>query len=211
LIDAFAGAGGRRLVVAGTSAEYQWGGDLPLDERTTALAPTGLYGHCKNALRDIVESWAPLQEISWAWGRIFNIFGPAENAERLIPRVIDTLGRREPLAFDAGLGLRDFLHVADAGDAFAALLGSDVSGAVNIASGDPMSVKALVSLIARCMDAGRLVSFTAATTASADYPIVARIARLRGEVGWTAAAPIDERIAQTIDWWRTNAPRAQQA
>ena len=35
LFEAFAQCGGKRLVVAGTSAEYQWGGEGILDEATT--------------------------------------------------------------------------------------------------------------------------------------------------------------------------------
>ena len=88
LLHDFAAVGGRRVVVAGSSAEYEWGGDAPLDERRSRLCPDSSYGTCKNALRQIVEAWAPGAGVSWAWGRIFNLFGPEDNPVRLLPKVI---------------------------------------------------------------------------------------------------------------------------
>jgi nucleoside-diphosphate-sugar epimerase len=203
LLQEFAAAGGQRLVIAGTSAEYRWGGHLPLDESHSLLQPDTFYGTCKNALREIVQSWAPIAGVSWAWGRIFNIFGPDEKSQRLVPKIIHTLMAGKPLPFDDGLLLRDFLHVADAGDAFAALLASEVQGPVNIASGQPTSIRDLVSMIANHLDALELVSFGAVPVQAAQPArVVATVARLRDEVGWQPPADLAQRVQETCDWWR---------
>jgi nucleoside-diphosphate-sugar epimerase len=203
LLQEFAAAGGQRVVIAGTSAEYRWGGHLPLDESHSLLQPDTFYGTCKNALRQIVQSWAPIAGVSWAWGRIFNIFGPDEKSQRLVPKIIHTLMAGKPLPFDDGLLLRDFLHVADAGDAFAALLASEVQGPVNIASGQPTSIRDLVSMIANHLDALELVSFGAVPVQGAQPArVVATIARLRDEVGWQPPADLAQRVQETCDWWR---------
>src|SRR6266404_794181 len=203
LLQEFAAAGGQRVVIAGTSAEYRWDGHLPLDESHSLLQPDSLYGTCKNALREIVQSWAPIAGVSWAWGRIFNIFGPDEKSERLVPKIIRTLMAGKPLPFDEGLRLRDFLHVADAGDAFAALLASEVQGPVNIASGQPTSIRDLVSMIANRLDALELVSFGAVPVQAAQPArVVASVARLRDEVGWQPPVDLAQRVQETCDWWR---------
>ena len=109
----------------------------------------------------------------------------------------------KPLPFDDGLLLRDFLHVADAGDAFAALLASEVQGPVNIASGQPTSIRDLVSMIANHLDALELVSFGAIPVQAAQPArVVASVARLRDEVGWQPPADLAQRVQETCDWWR---------
>lgn len=206
LLMDFRGSGGRRAVIAGSSAEYDWTLPSPLDESATPLRPASLYGHSKNALREIVEAWAPAASISCAWGRIFNIFGPFEQPERLVPRVIRTLLEGRKLAFDDGSLVRDFLHAADAADAFAALYASSVEGAVNIASGEPATVREVVSEIAECLGSRGLVEF-GALPAQADAPkrIVAAVERLRKQVGWSPKGTLRGRLRETCDWWKSEA------
>lgn len=203
LLHDFAAAGGRRVVVAGSSAEYRWGGAEPLDELRGPLCPDSPYGACKNALREIVEAWAPGAGVSWAWGRIFNIFGPEEKAVRLLPKVMRALIEGRPLPFDDGRVVRDFLHVADAGDAFGALFASEVQGAVNVAAGEPVTIREVVATIARCLNASHQVQFDT-LPAPADQParVVAATTRLRAEVGWQPDAGLAQRLQETCAWWR---------
>jgi nucleoside-diphosphate-sugar epimerase len=203
LLHDFAQAGGTRAVIAGSSAEYQWGGEAPLDELATPLLPDSLYGCSRNALREVVAAWAPGAGISWTWGRLFNIFGPDENPARLIPKVIRTLLRGGPLPFDEGLLVRDFLHVGDAGDAFAALFQSPVQGPVNVASGGPLSIRELITTLAGHLNAGDRVVWGAKPD-QPDQParVVAAVRRLRDEVGWQPPVSLTQRLRETCDWWR---------
>lgn len=203
LLSDFASAGGRRIVFAGSSAEYHWESAAALDEFLSPLASNNLYGSCKNALRAVLETWASTTEVSWAWGRIFNIFGPYEKPQRLVPTVIRTLLAGKVLPFDDGLVFRDFLHVKDAGDAFAALFASEVQGPVNIASGMPTSIRDLVLMIANYLGATERVAF-GAVPAQPGLPetVISEITRLRDEVGWQLPVSLEQRIRETCDWWR---------
>ena len=51
LVDEFAAAGGRRAVLAGTCAEYDWTARLGCCARTRHCAPATFYGVCKDATR----------------------------------------------------------------------------------------------------------------------------------------------------------------
>lgn len=207
MLQHFRRVGGARLVIAGSSAEYQWGGDQLLDEIQTPLLPASLYGHCKNALREIVQAWAPAVQISWAWGRIFNIFGSGENSARLIPKIVRTLEAGEQLPFDSGACRRDFLHVADAADAFADLFASSVTGAVNVASGEATPVKSVVSTIAHCLDRTDQVQFDTLPAVPEEHAqIVAAVRRLREEVCWRPAASLEVRLRETCAAWRKAHP-----
>jgi nucleoside-diphosphate-sugar epimerase len=118
-----------------------------------------------------------------------------------------TAGQRAPTS--AGDQVRDFLHVADVGGAFAALVAGDVRGPVNIGSGEGVAVRELVELIAR--EAGRpdLLDIGALPPRPRDPPaLVADVTRLRDEVGFTPSIRLEEGVRETVTWWRAVATKA---
>jgi nucleoside-diphosphate-sugar epimerase len=204
LARAFAQHGGRRFVGAGTCAEYA-PADGACDERATPLAPATLYGTCKHATRMVIESLAA-GRFSFAWGRIFFLYGPHEHESRLVPGVVRALlaGREAPCT--AGTQVRDFLHVEDVAGAFAALVDSEVEGPVNIASGQPVALAEVVRTIARQLNAESLVRLGARPIPAGELPsITAATARLRDEVAWSATRSLASGLAETIAWWRRGA------
>jgi nucleoside-diphosphate-sugar epimerase len=184
LLRAFAGAGGHRAMFAGTCAEYDWSHEV-LSEQNTPTRPRTLYGACKNSLRDVAERFAAQSGISFAWGRIFFLFGPDEHPDRFVPSIIQPLQRGESAACRAGSHVRDFLHVADVADAFASVLDSRVSGSVNIASGEARSLGRVAEYLADRLGRRDILS-VGSTPSTPDNPGVLRadITRLRTEVGW---------------------------
>ena len=198
---AFIRQGGRRAVFAGTSAEYDWSGQLPLNEFETPLKPQMLYGSCKLAAYWAIKGFFEQEGVSWAWARFFNPFGPYEDRRRLIPKVCLRLLAGEKQDFDAALSQRDFLHVDDVGSAIAALALSEVRGPVNVGSGIPLRIRNVVSAIAKHLGKEDLVSFSAKN--SDEGAVVADVARLRDEAGWSPSLTFEQRLAQTCDWWQS--------
>jgi nucleoside-diphosphate-sugar epimerase len=99
--------------------------------------------------------------------------------------------------------VRDFLHVADVGDAFAALLDSDVEGAVNIGSGEGVAVAEVVQRIAELAGRPDLVELGALEAPPDEPPLlVADVGRLHEEVGWRRFRSLDEGLRETVEWWR---------
>jgi nucleoside-diphosphate-sugar epimerase len=194
----FAAAGGRRLVVAGSCAEYDWS-DPMLDERTTALHPATLYGRCKAALFQALEAAAPTLGLSFGWGRILFPYGPGDRPERLIGTLIAALRDGQPAQFSAGTQERDFIHVADVGNALVALLTSEVSGAVNIGSGQAVAVRDLIAAAAGLAALPAELHF-GERPFGADEParLVAAIARLRDEVGFVPRYSLRAGLIDTL-------------
>ena len=133
LYEAFVAAGGRRVVMGGSSAEHQWTADV-CREAQTPLAPRTYDGTCKHALETIVSADAAQAGISAAWARFFFLYGPHEHPARLVSSVVLALLRDDVARCTWGTQRRDFLHVADAAGATVGLLDSDVRGAVNVGS-----------------------------------------------------------------------------
>lgn len=147
LFQAFSKTGGKRAVVAGTCAEYDWNTNSPLHE-TSSCHPNTFYGACKAGLHQILDLFSKQNEISLAWGRIFHLYGPSEHPDRFIPTLIRKLRLKEPVPCTHGNQIRDFMHTHDVASAFVALLESDLQGPVNIASGEPASLREIGTKIA---------------------------------------------------------------
>lgn len=150
LVDAFCGAGGRRVVIAGTCAEYDWAHGY-CRENVTPLKPSTLYGTAKDATRRLAMAVCAQYQVSCAWGRIFFPYGLGESANRLIPSLIDVYrGVRAPFSVNSS-AYRDFLHVVDVAEGFVQLLKSEANGAYNICSGEPVRLGEVVTTLASLM------------------------------------------------------------
>jgi len=207
LLEAFLRAGGARAVIAGSSAEYAAGAGLCV-ERQSALADDGAaavtpYAQCKLALyRDLLAA-SRSAGLSAAWGRIFLQFGPAEHPDRLVPAVIRRLLLNQQAPCTHGRQVRSFLHCADVGAAFAALLASDLQGAVNIGSDRSITVAGLAAMIAAQIGRPELLRLGALPAPAAEPAVlVPDVRRLRGELGWTPRFDLAGGLADTIAWWR---------
>lgn len=202
LIQAFAEAGGRRMVVAGSCAEYEWGDDTVCVENRTPTRPATLYGAAKHGLRTVAAAYADEVGVSMAWGRVFFVFGPHEDPARLAGSVAGALVTGREALCSHGEQVRDFLYAPELAAAFVALLGSEVTGPVNLASGEPLRVRDLIDALARAAGRPDLVRLGARPTADEPGRLTADIARLRDEVGWTRSISLDEAAARTVAWWR---------
>lgn len=202
LLESFASAGGTRAVMAGTCAEYRWDGEL-LDELSSPIEPSTLYGRCKAATLGEATRIAAEHGVSLAWGRIFFMYGPAEHPSRLVASVARGLLRGERVPTTKGSQVRDFLHVDDVAGAFAALLESGVQGPVNIASGLPSTVREIVTLTASAAVGLDRVDFGALPMRAEDPArILGDPVRLTDEVGFRPTISLAEGLGATVDWWR---------
>jgi nucleoside-diphosphate-sugar epimerase len=210
LFRAFAESGGRRVVAAGTCAEYEWGGEGVCSESLTPLRPATLYGACKHGLRLMLEAYAVQAGLSAAWGRVFFLYGPHEPGGRLVSSVAGALVRGEPARCSHGRQVRDLLHVADVAAAFVALLDSDVRGAVNIASGEGVALADVVTRLGEKAGRADLIQLGALEAPANDPPaLVADARRLAEEVGWRPRRDLDAGLDDTLAWWRARlAPAA---
>lgn len=202
LLQAFAQNGGQRVVMAGTCAEYdgQYGF---CSERVTPLMPATLYGTCKHSLQTMLSSYAEQAGLSAAWGRIFLVYGPGEHPDRLVASVIRSLLDERPAYCSHGNQVRDFTHVTDVGGAFTALLDSTYMGAINIASGKPISLKDVIYRIADQLNRRDLIKLNAISTSATEAPfLVADVRQLYGGIGYQPKCDLDTGLAQTIEWWR---------
>lgn len=207
LIERFAAGGGRRVVVSGTCAEYDWSkagvcveGQTPLADLNSPVLSR--YARSKLMLGEDLKDLSASRGLSHAWGRVFFQFGPNEHPQRLVASVIGSLLRKRVAECSSGVQVRSFLHVADVGAAFAGLLQAEVQGAVNIGSDEPIAVAELVHRIADKLDARNLVRLGARQGPAEPPLLIPDTKRLAHEAKFAPRFSLDQAIDDTIRWWR---------
>ena len=208
LLRRFVSHGGSRVLMAGSCAEYDWSRVEVCDELLSPLADDGAapmspYAACKIGLQRTLADIGRREHLSTAWGRIFFQFGPFEHPDRLVPFVISRLlqGRAAPCSH--GRQIRSYLHVADVGAAFAAVLDSALAGPVNIGSDEPVVLADLIERIAGQTGRQDLVQLGARPAAVHEPPVLLPdVRRLRLEAQWRPRFTLDAALSDTVEWWR---------
>jgi len=164
--EAAVGSGVKRFVGVGTCFEY----DLTAGflRTTTPLMPKTLYGAAKASAFLTLSRLMAMEGRSFAWCRLFYLFGEGEDGRRLVPYLRDKLTSGMPAELSSGRQVRDFLDVAEAGRRIADAALSGVEGPLNICSGEPITVRQLAERLADDYGRRDLLHFGARTENPAD-------------------------------------------
>jgi nucleoside-diphosphate-sugar epimerase len=135
----------RSVFCAGTCFEYGMQSDA-LSETTPCL-PSNPYGFAKHALQQQLHLLRQTLPFALTWGRLFYMYGPGQNPKSLWPLVQDA-HESGATVFDmsGGAQLRDFLDIETLADLIVGMaLDHQDSGIVNICSGEPVTVRDIVT------------------------------------------------------------------
>lgn len=161
-------AGVRRFVGIGSCAEYDTtAGTL---STRTPIRPETPYAAAKAAAYLGLSRWLPSQGVELAWCRLFHLYGEGEDARRLVPYLRERLAAGEIAELTAGMQVRDFMDVRDAGDTIAEVALGSLTGAVNVCTGVPVTVRELAERIADEYGRRDLLRFGARADSPFDPP-----------------------------------------
>ncbi|WP_336810818.1 NAD-dependent epimerase/dehydratase family protein [Bosea sp. MMO-172] len=163
-------AGVSRFVGIGTCAEYDVSQCLLSID--TPLRPTTLYGSSKAASFLLLSALLAELNISFAWCRLFYLYGAGEHEDRLLPHVRRRLAAGQSVDLSEGNQIRDFIDVKDAARMIVDVALGSETGAVNICSGVPRTVRQLVEQVADEYDRRDLLRFGARPNNDFDPPCV---------------------------------------
>lgn len=197
LLRAFAAAGGRRAVMVGSCAEYDWSG--PVLSEDTPLRPATLYGAAKAATGLAAVAAARDMGVSLAWARPFFVYGPGEPPGRLLGDLVRGLRAGQAVPCTDGLQRRDYLHADDLAALLVALLDSDLTGPVNVASGQAIAVRDLIAEVARQIGRPDLVRLGARPRPVGDPALLqADVSRLTAALGMRPRHDLVSGIAAVL-------------
>lgn len=199
LVKDFYENGGKRVVTVGTCFEYDPFASMRI-EYLTKLEPDLLYGECKKDLYEALYFYSRQHNMSYAHARLFYLYGQGESPNRVVPAVINALKNNERAKCSKGDQVRDFLYIEDVARGLLATLFSEYRGPVNIGSGVPITIKDLVTTIAKQMNKEDMLDFGAISTPPNDPPsVIAGTGILNSVIGWQPEYTLEQGIKKTID------------
>ena len=158
LYRAFVKAGGTRFLALGSCMEYSPSDTEDCKEDLTEEDPWHLYGTSKLSLKRTLDKASKLDEVSFAWARIFMAYGPKEDTRRLVPQLISNLKNGKRTELSSGTQIRDFMDTRDAAEIILNVLSSPLEGAVNISTGSPSSIGSIATTLGHLFNRPDLIA-----------------------------------------------------
>lgn len=200
LLKSFQKYGGKIFVGAGTISEYEYKYGY-LHEDYTPTSPNTLYGESKNSVYKIAKTFCSQHNMQFKWPRIFNLYGPNEKPQRLMPSVINSCLKGEDVKVSDCLKFQDYLHVKDTARGIIDVFESELQGAVNICSGKPIQLRTIVKKIAELTNFKGQILWGAIPAAFGDEVVIGNNDKLKS-IGWEQQYSLEEGLKETINWWK---------
>ena len=215
VIDAARRAGVSKIVAMGSAAIYGDSVELPMREDDCWIGrPHGSeagYAHAKLAMLAQLEAYRDQWGLEFAYCISTNLFGPHdrfdERTGHVIPSLISKFHRAvttgDPVTvWGSGEPTRDFMYVADAARAIRRI-GEAGSGAINLASGQAVSIRATAELIADVAGYRGEILWDR-TKPDGQFRRAYDVSRLHS-LGVGPGLPLREALSETYAWFAANA------
>ena len=193
-----------KVVYASTAAVYGEPDYTPIDEKHP-LNPISPYGASKLTGERLGFAYHKTYNLPFTAIRIFNTYGPRQ------PRYVmfDLLKKlcknpNELEVLGTGNQIRDYCYVTDTAKAFvlAAEKDESVGEAFNIAGGNPISIKELVSKITDALDlCDTKVTYTGKSWKGDITKLMADISKIKEVLGFEPETQLDDGIPELKKWY----------
>mgnify|MGYP001365075583 CR=1 FL=1 len=201
-----------RILVIGSGEEYGYirPEETPVSEENP-VRPGNIYAATKVAQNMICGIYARAYHMDIVLVRAFNHIGPAQKPMYVVAdfckQVADIeKGKQEPVMHVGNLAARrDFTNVRDVVRAYSLLVRKGKAGETyNVGSGHAISMEELLARILALSTAEVRVEVDPAKLRPLDIPVIeAEIGKLVRDTGWAPTIPLDQTIAETLAYWRS--------
>jgi polyisoprenyl-phosphate glycosyltransferase len=198
-------AGINAYVHAGSSSEYGLNSREPKEE--DPLEPNSHYAVSKVSAASLIKYFARFHNIPAVNLRLYSIYGPWEEPDRLIPTLVETAshGKWPPLVSpDIS---RDFVYINDCLESFvlaAIHMRPEIYGhSINIASGEKTSMKQLAELTRKEFNVAAEPQWGSMPDRKWDlHEWVGNPAKAKELLGWQAMTSLVQGLRLTAEWHR---------
>jgi len=179
----------------------------PMTENHPLLAQAGVYAVSK-AGADLLCRMAYMTENQdVVIVRPFNMYGPHQSMEKLIPRFIHLASYGEPLTiYGDGEQRRDYVWVQDVADALWRARNLPAGEIVNVATETSYSINEIAEIIIRaCGSKGMKVHTLRSDKRPAEVQeLNGSFRKIKHLLGWKPVVGIEEGITKCVDWYTAN-------
>lgn len=158
LFSSFIKHGGKKIIAAGTCAEYPTS-KYPVSEDMVYSNELTPYGQAKLAVLNELKELHTEHGTDYVWLRLFGIYGPKENPERFIPNAILKISKQQEFLIKQPNVFVDYIYVEDFADFVIQCIEHDIVGIINIGTGNPISLLDLYTTIKHYIETGKYKLF----------------------------------------------------
>lgn len=137
--------------------------------------------------------------------RPFNVYGPYQSAEALIPEIISNCLAGRPIRATEGRQTREFNYIDDTIDGFvrAAQINDAIGKIINLGSGEEISIKDLILKIAKLTDTKSEVSFGALPYRPTEiWRMFCDNTKATEILDWTPKTNLEKGLQRTVLWFK---------
>ena len=208
LLDACVKYGIKRYHQVSTDEVY---GDIPLDSplsftEEAPLRPGNPYSATKAGADMLVLSYRHTYGLDITISRCTNNYGPMQDTEKLIPRMISNILDNKKLpVYGTGKNIRDWIFVEDHCAAVLDIVIKGRAGGIyNVSADHPVTNLDLVRMLCDLTSypADRIEFVPDRKGHDLKYSI--DCSRLKTELGWEPKVSFDDGIRETLKWYKDN-------
>lgn len=194
-----------RFVFASSAAVYGHPETVPIPE-SASTEPTSPYGLSKLVAEKYVRLYADLYDLSAISLRYFNVYGPGQ-IEGDYSAVIGVF-LKQAMAGDSitvegnGSQTRDFVHVMDIARANLLAAGSEVTGVINVGTGESVSILELAEIIREIVVSDSDIVHTSRRPGDIDRSC-ADVSRLESTLGLKRFRALEEGLSEVVERFRS--------
>lgn len=205
IMNAAIKAGCKKIINIGTCAEY---GDVRKDiTENICLNPVNIYGSTKAAATIIAHQMAKEADIDIVTLRLFGVFGEAEDRHKIFCHTILELLEGKDVELTSCAQFRDYCYVADVIRAIILATQNNIvkNEIFNIGYGKAFPLKYYIDLIHQKIGSNQKLLYGAIENRKNElwFP-KPDISKIKTILGWEPIYPLEEGIANTIEWYKEN-------
>jgi polyisoprenyl-phosphate glycosyltransferase len=196
---------------AGSSSEYGDNASGPSED--VIPAPNSHYAVSKVAAANLLYYYGKKSGLPCANLRLYSVYGPLEDASRLIPNLIrHGINGEYPAFVDPNIS-RDFVYVEDAAEAFVDIAlnfsEEDYGESFNIGTGRKTTIGECATLAREIFSISKHPEFSMPNRQWDVTDWYANIEKIQARIGWQPRTDFREGLMRTADWFRGLEDREQ--
>ncbi len=166
--------------------------------------PSTIYGKSKLLASKFLFDHSKKNKIPFTILRFYQVYGPNQNRDRMIPNVIDSSLKNKNFNCSSGIQKRDFLYVGDAVNAIYKCFNNKkiLGKIINIGSGKSVNVKKMILLLNKKIKKGKPKFGVIKLRPDEPLNSYPNLINARKYLGWRAKINLQSGLKKTIKYYK---------
>ena len=191
------------FIQIGSSDEY--GANIAPQKENQREMPISPYSIAKTSATHFLQMLNRTEKFPVLILRLFLVYGPGQDNNRFLPQIIKGCLFEKEFETSLGEQLRDFCYIDDIVDGiFRAMKTNNLNGEIiNLASGDPISIRAVIEKVQTYIGKGNPKFGKIGYRAGENMSLYADTSKAERLLGWRSKTTLEDGIKKIVDHYRT--------